>query len=494
MSRCSGATAVASAIAAARLNELPLGAGALAGTAFPIDRVATAKALGFDRPAANSLDAVSDRDFALEFLAAAAIAATHLSRFAEEIVLWPSEPFRFIRLSDAFTTGSSIMPQKRNPDAAELVRAKAGRVAGALVGLLAVMKGLPLAYARTCRRTRRRCSTPPTRSTLCLAATAGMVARPEPDPAGHAPRRRQRLQHRDRSRRLAGAGLGLPFREAHHVTGAHRRARRGAGLRSSPRCRSARCRGSSRASPPPCSEVLDVEQLGREPHQLRRHRARQCRRRRRRGRAKRSSCAPGMAASRAVHPPLSCRLSRSRAAGACLRCRPAARRPSAGSAARRAQDLSESLSAQLATRMTDHPQGRARRAGDSPIARGVLCAEEVAAGAHRRRGRHAVLLSIRARRSSAATALRRRLRRRRGALCYSMKANSNLAVSRRWRGSARAPTSSRKASSAARSRPASRRSRIVFSGVGKTEAEIAFALAHERAADQRRIRCPSSRR
>ena len=131
-----------------RLNECPLGAAALAGTSFPIDRDATAKALGFDRPAANSLDAVSDRDFALEFLATVAIAATHLSRLAEEIVIWTSEPFRLVRLSDAFTTGSSIMPQKRNPDAAELVRGKAGPLIGALTGLLAVMKGLPLAYAK----------------------------------------------------------------------------------------------------------------------------------------------------------------------------------------------------------------------------------------------------------------------------------------------------------------------------------------------------------
>src|SRR5271170_5812164 len=131
-----------------RLNECPLGAAALAGTAFPIDRQATASALGFDRPSANSLDAVSDRDFAIEFLAAAALAGTHLSRLAEEIVIWSSEPYGFIALSDAFTTGSSIMPQKRNPDAAELVRAKTGRLNGSLVGLLTVMKGLPLAYAK----------------------------------------------------------------------------------------------------------------------------------------------------------------------------------------------------------------------------------------------------------------------------------------------------------------------------------------------------------
>src|SRR6202008_15121 len=131
-----------------RLNESPLGAAALAGTSFPIDREATAKALGFDRPMANSLDAVSDRDFVLESLAAAAIASVHLSRFAEEIVIWTSPLVGLLKLSDQFTTGSSIMPQKRNPDAAELVRAKTGRVAGALSALLVVMKGLPLAYQK----------------------------------------------------------------------------------------------------------------------------------------------------------------------------------------------------------------------------------------------------------------------------------------------------------------------------------------------------------
>ena len=131
-----------------RMNECPLGSAALAGTPFPIDRHATAAALGFDRPTANSLDAVSDRDFALEFLSAAAICAVHLSRLSEEIVLWCSAPFGFVRLSDAFTTGSSIMPQKRNPDAAELARAKTGRIIGGLMALLTVMKGLPLAYAK----------------------------------------------------------------------------------------------------------------------------------------------------------------------------------------------------------------------------------------------------------------------------------------------------------------------------------------------------------
>jgi len=203
-----------------RLNESPLGAAALAGTSFPIDRTMTAKALGFDRPAANSLDAVSDRDFALEFLAAAAIAGMHLSRFAEEIVLWTSAPFGFIRLSDAFTTGSSIMPQKRNPDAAELVRAKAGRLAGALTALLAVMKGLPLAYSKDMQEDKLPVFEAADTLELCVAATAGMVL----DLAVDA----------EAMRRAAASGfstatdladwlvrvLALPFREAHRITGA----------------------------------------------------------------------------------------------------------------------------------------------------------------------------------------------------------------------------------------------------------------------------------
>ncbi|MBW4090081.1 MAG: argininosuccinate lyase [Proteobacteria bacterium] len=202
-----------------RLNESPLGAAALAGTSFPIDRDMTATALGFDRPAANSLDAVSDRDFALEFLAAAAISAMHLSRFAEEVVIWCSAPYRFIRLSDAFTTGSSIMPQKRNPDAAELVRAKTGRITGALVGLLTVMKGLPLAYAKDMQEDKEGVFDAAAAWALALAATAGMVRDLTADTA--------------RMRALAGSGfatatdladwlvrvLHLPFRDAHHVTG-----------------------------------------------------------------------------------------------------------------------------------------------------------------------------------------------------------------------------------------------------------------------------------
>src|SRR5580700_4827273 len=164
-----------------RLNECPLGAAALAGTAFPIDRDMTAKALGFDRPAANSLDAVSDRDFVLETLSAAAIAATHLSRFAEEIVLWTTPQFGFVRLSDAFTTGSSIMPQKRNPDAAELVRGKTGRVIGALVALLSVMKGLPLAYAKDMQEDKEGAFDALQTLSLTVAATAGMVRDMTPD-------------------------------------------------------------------------------------------------------------------------------------------------------------------------------------------------------------------------------------------------------------------------------------------------------------------------
>ncbi|MGC2523918.1 MAG: argininosuccinate lyase [Stellaceae bacterium] len=202
-----------------RLNESPLGAAALAGTSFPIDREATAAAMGFDRPMANSLDAVSDRDFAIEFLAAAALAGTHLSRFAEEIVLWCSDGFGFVALSDAFTTGSSIMPQKRNPDAAELVRAKTGRLNGSLIALLTVMKGLPLAYGKDMQEDKIPVFEAADALELCLAATAGMVRDMRPD--------------RERLRAAAGRGFatatdladwlvrvaGLPFRRAHHATG-----------------------------------------------------------------------------------------------------------------------------------------------------------------------------------------------------------------------------------------------------------------------------------
>jgi argininosuccinate lyase len=202
-----------------RLNESPLGAAALAGTSFPIDRHATAAALGFDRPAANSLDAVSDRDFAIEFLAAAAIAGMHLSRFAEEIVIWCSSEFGFISLSDAFTTGSSIMPQKRNPDAAELVRAKIGRLNGSLVALLTVMKGVPLAYGKDMQEDKVPVFEAVDALELCLAATTGMVRDMEPD--------RERLRLAAEHGFATATDLadwlvrvaGLPFRQAHHATG-----------------------------------------------------------------------------------------------------------------------------------------------------------------------------------------------------------------------------------------------------------------------------------
>ncbi|HXP13005.1 MAG TPA: argininosuccinate lyase [Stellaceae bacterium] len=202
-----------------RLNESPLGSGALAGTSFPIDRDRTAKDLGFDRPSANSLDAVSDRDFALEFLAACAVCGTHLSRFAEEIVLWLSEPFRFIKLSDAFTTGSSMMPQKRNPDAAELVRAKAGRLTGSLVSLLTVMKGLPLAYSKDMQEDKAPVFESFDTLELCLAAATGMARDLVPDKKAM---KRAAEAGYGTATDLADwltIGLGLPFREAHRITG-----------------------------------------------------------------------------------------------------------------------------------------------------------------------------------------------------------------------------------------------------------------------------------
>ena len=205
--------------AAKRLAECPLGAAALAGTPFPIDREATARDLGFDRPAANSLDAVSDRDFALETLAAAAIAAMHLSRLAEEVVNWASPQWGFVRLSDKFTTGSSIMPQKRNPDAAELVRAKTGRIAGAFQALLMVMKGLPLAYAKDMQEDKEPVFDALDALKLGIAAMTGMVEDLEPDlramkraaASGHA-------TATDLADWLV-RNLGLPFRDAHHLTG-----------------------------------------------------------------------------------------------------------------------------------------------------------------------------------------------------------------------------------------------------------------------------------
>jgi argininosuccinate lyase len=203
-----------------RLNECPLGAAALAGTSFPIDRQMTAAALGFDRPAANSLDAVSDRDFALEFLSAGALLAVHLSRLGEEIVLWASAQFAFIVLPDAYSTGSSIMPQKRNPDAAELVRAKAGRVMGALMGLLTVLKGLPLAYAKDMQEDKEPVFDAADTLLLCIQAMNGMIEGAVFD--------------RERMRTAAGRGFatatdladwlvrvkGVPFRRAHHIVGA----------------------------------------------------------------------------------------------------------------------------------------------------------------------------------------------------------------------------------------------------------------------------------
>ena len=202
-----------------RMNECPLGAAALAGTSFPIDRDATAQALGFDRPAANSLDAVSDRDFALEFLSSASICAMHLSRLAEELVIWSSAQFRFVTLSDRFSTGSSIMPQKKNPDAAELIRAKIGRIFGANVALMTVMKGLPLAYSKDMQEDKEQVFDAADNLMLALAAMEGMV--------------RDMSANRDSLEAAAATGfstatdladwlvrvLGMPFRDAHHVTG-----------------------------------------------------------------------------------------------------------------------------------------------------------------------------------------------------------------------------------------------------------------------------------
>ena len=202
-----------------RMSECPLGAAALAGTSFPIDRNSTAAALGFDRPAANSLDAVSDRDFALEFLGLASICAMHLSRFAEELVIWSSAQFRFVSLSDRFSTGSSIMPQKKNPDAAELIRAKVGRIFGANVALMMVMKGLPLAYSKDMQEDKEQVFDAADNLMLALIAMQGMVA--------------DMQANKDALCAAAGAGfstatdladwlvrsLNMPFRDAHHVTG-----------------------------------------------------------------------------------------------------------------------------------------------------------------------------------------------------------------------------------------------------------------------------------
>ncbi|HBN30084.1 MAG TPA: argininosuccinate lyase [Rhodobacteraceae bacterium] len=202
-----------------RMNESPLGAAALAGTSFPIDRHMTAKELGFDRPAANSLDAVADRDFALEFLSGAAICAMHLSRFAEELVIWSSAQFRFVQLSDRFTTGSSIMPQKKNPDAAELIRAKIGRILGAMVGLFTVMKGLPLTYSKDMQEDKEQVFDAADSLMLALAAMTGMVGDMKPN---------AEVLEKSAATGFSTATdladwlvrtLNMPFRDAHHVTG-----------------------------------------------------------------------------------------------------------------------------------------------------------------------------------------------------------------------------------------------------------------------------------
>ena len=220
----------------ARLNECPLGAAALAGTSFPIDRQATAEALGFAGPTRNSLDSVADRDAVLEFLSAASICAVHLSRLAEEIVVWMSAPFGFVRLPDRWTTGSSIMPQKRNPDAAELVRGKTGRIFGALQAVLTMMKGLPLTYSKDMQEDKEQLFDAADTLEIVLAAMTGMVQDLEPVP--------------ERMAALAGAGfstatdladwlvrtLDMPFRDAHHVTGriVAQAERRGSGLEDLP--------------------------------------------------------------------------------------------------------------------------------------------------------------------------------------------------------------------------------------------------------------------
>mgnify|MGYP006271291909 CR=1 FL=1 len=202
-----------------RLNECPLGAAALAGTGFPIDREMTARELGFDRPTANSLDAVSDRDFALEFLSAASICAMHLSRLSEELVIWASAQFRFVRLSDRFSTGSSIMPQKKNPDAAELIRAKIGRILGATMALFTVMKGLPLAYSKDMQEDKEQVFDAADALMLSLAAMEGMVRDMDANaPALEAAAATGFSTATDLADWLVRA-LGLPFREAHHVTG-----------------------------------------------------------------------------------------------------------------------------------------------------------------------------------------------------------------------------------------------------------------------------------
>ena len=203
-----------------RMNECPLGACALAGTSFPIDRNMVAKELKFDRPTANSMDSVSDRDFAIEYLFCLSLIATHLSRLAEEIVIWMSKGFEFIKLSDAFTSGSSIMPQKKNPDAAELIRGKSGRIFGSLISLLTTIKGLTLTYSKDMQEDKEPVFDASSNSRLCLRAMSGMIA--------------DMKVNEDKMLKMAGGGystatdladwlvrvLDMPFRDAHHITGA----------------------------------------------------------------------------------------------------------------------------------------------------------------------------------------------------------------------------------------------------------------------------------
>ena len=257
-----------------RLNESPLGAAALAGTSFPLDRDATAQALGFERPMANSLDAVSDRDFVLEALAAAAIAAVHLSRFAEEIVLWCSPLVGFLKLTDKFTTGSSIMPQKRNPDAAELVRAKTGRIVGALTALLMVMKGLPLAYQKDMQEDKEGAIDALAALSLGDRRDDRHGARHGAGSGAHEKGGRRRLFDRDRPRRLAGAAAraAVPRGASHHRP--HRGRGGGEGRSAQPVAARRHAGGRAPHHPGRLRGALG-RALGEEPHQLRRHGARQ---------------------------------------------------------------------------------------------------------------------------------------------------------------------------------------------------------------------------
>jgi argininosuccinate lyase len=205
--------------ARARMNESPLGAAALAGTSFPIDRDATATALGFDRPSANSLDAVSDRDFALEFLSASSICAMHLSRFAEELVIWSSAQFKFVVMSDRFSTGSSIMPQKKNPDAAELIRAKTGRIYGSMIALFTIMKGLPLAYSKDMQEDKEQVFDAADNLMLSLAAMEGMVGDLTANVSELANAASSGFSTATDLADWLVRVLNMPFRDAHHVTG-----------------------------------------------------------------------------------------------------------------------------------------------------------------------------------------------------------------------------------------------------------------------------------